>query len=34
MEFVMENKPQEITSINGADYKRLINNAAETIKKN
>ena len=34
MEFVMENKPQEITSINGADYKRLIINAAETIKKN
>jgi len=30
----MDNKPQEITSINGADYKRLIINAAETIKKN
>lgn len=34
MEIDMENKPQGRTSINGADYKRLIINAAETIKKN
>ena len=30
----MERKNQKRESINGADYKRLIINAAETIKKN
>lgn len=34
MEITMERKNQKRESINGADYKRLIINAAETIKKN
>ncbi len=34
VEITMERKNQKRDSINGADYKRLIINAAETIKKN